>query len=54
MEDYRVIGMEGFRYPAPPHAGASIGLERIVMLVLQLGNTRFASLFHPDFKDLLA
>lgn len=50
MEDY----MEGFRYAAPPHAGAGIGLERIVMLMLQLGNIRFASLFHRDPKSLPA
>lgn len=48
MEDY----MEGFRYAAPPHAGAGIGLERTVMLMLQLGNIRFASLFHRDPKSL--
>ncbi|KAL6718633.1 aspartate--tRNA ligase dps1 [Lecanora helva] len=48
MEDY----MAGFRYAAPPHAGAGIGLERIVMLILQLGNIRFASLFHRDPKSL--
>jgi len=47
MEDY----MSGFRYAAPPHAGAGVGLERIVMLILQLGNIRFASLFHRDPKS---
>ena len=47
MEDY----MMGFRYAAPPHAGAGVGLERIVMLMLQLGNIRFASLFHRDPKS---
>ena len=47
MEDY----MAGFRYAAPPHAGAGIGLERIVMLILQLGNIRFASLFYRDPKS---
>ena len=50
MEDY----MDGFRYAAPPHAGAGIGLERIVMLMLLLGNIRFASLFHRDPKSLPA
>ena len=50
MEDY----MAGFRYAAPPHAGAGIGLDRIVMLILQLGNIRFASLFHRDPKSLPA
>lgn len=44
MEEY----MEGFRWGAPPHAGAGIGLERLVMLILQLGNIRLASMFHRD------
>ncbi|KAL1988041.1 hypothetical protein VTN96DRAFT_1072 [Rasamsonia emersonii] len=44
MEDY----MEGFRWGAPPHAGAGVGLERLLMLILKLGNIRLASLFHRD------
>jgi ergosteryl-3beta-O-L-aspartate synthase len=44
MDEY----MEGFRWGAPPHAGAGIGLERLVMLILQLGNIRLASMFHRD------
>ncbi|OAX83948.1 aspartate-tRNA(Asn) ligase [Emergomyces africanus] len=47
MEEY----MEGFRWGAPPHAGAGIGLERLVMLILKLGNIRLASLFHRDPKS---
>ncbi|OJD17491.1 aspartate-tRNA(Asn) ligase [Emergomyces pasteurianus Ep9510] len=47
MEEY----MEGFRLGAPPHAGAGIGLERLVMLILKLGNIRLASLFHRDPKS---
>ena len=47
MEDY----MEGFRWGAPPHAGAGVGLERIVMLILQLGNIRHASMFPRDPKS---
>jgi ergosteryl-3beta-O-L-aspartate synthase len=47
MEEY----MEGFRWGAPPHAGAGIGLERLVMLILQLGNIRLASMFHRDPKS---
>lgn len=50
MDDY----MEGFRLGAPPHAGAGIGLERILMLMLQLENVRLASLFHRDPKSLPA
>jgi ergosteryl-3beta-O-L-aspartate synthase len=48
MEEY----MDGFRWGAPPHAGAGIGLERLVMLILQLGNIRLASMFHRDPKSL--
>lgn len=48
MEDY----LDGFRYGVPPHAGCGIGLERIVMLLLNLGNIRFASLFPRDPKSL--
>ena len=47
MDDY----LEGFRWGAPPHAGAGIGLERLLMLLLQLGNIRLASLFHRDPKS---
>lgn len=43
--------MEGFRWGAPPHAGCGVGLERIVMLILKLGNIRLASLFHRDPKS---
>ena len=44
MEDY----MEGFRYAAPPHAGAGKGLERTVMFMLQLGILRSACPFDRD------
>ncbi|RHZ65637.1 aspartyl-tRNA synthetase, cytoplasmic [Aspergillus thermomutatus] len=50
MEDY----MEGFRWGAPPHAGAGVGLERLLMLLLKLGNIRLASLFHRDPKSFPA
>lgn len=43
--------MDGFAYIAPPHAGAGIGLERLVSLILELGNLRYASLFHRDPKS---
>lgn len=48
MEEY----LEGFRWGAPPHAGAGIGLERLVYLFLNLGNIRLASLFARDPKSL--
>ncbi|KAK5458393.1 aspartate--tRNA ligase dps1 [Exophiala xenobiotica] len=46
--------MEGFKWGAPPHAGCGVGLERIVMLILKLGNIRLASLFHRDPKSFPA
>ena len=50
MEEY----MQGFEWGAPPHAGAGIGLERIVMLMLQLGDIRHASMYPRDPKSLPA
>ncbi|EJD48675.1 aspartyl-tRNA synthetase [Auricularia subglabra TFB-10046 SS5] len=50
MEEY----MDGFRWGAPPHAGCGFGLERIVMLLLGLGDVRHASLFPRDPKSLPA
>lgn len=48
MEEY----LAGFRWGAPPHAGSGIGLERILMLLLNLGNIRLASLYPRDPKSL--
>jgi nondiscriminating aspartyl-tRNA synthetase len=48
MEEY----IQGFQWGAPPHGGGGIGLERILMLFLQLGNIRHASLFPRDPKSL--
>ncbi|KAA8643605.1 hypothetical protein EYZ11_006949 [Aspergillus tanneri] len=50
MEEY----MEGFRWGAPPHAGAGVGLERLLMLLLKLGNIRLASLLYRDPKSFPA
>jgi nondiscriminating aspartyl-tRNA synthetase len=36
----------------PPHGGFAIGLERITMQILGLGNIREASLFPRDMKRL--
>ena len=44
MQDY----IDSFRYGAPPHAGWSIGLERLTMLVCGLDNIREATLFPRD------
>ncbi|MCJ1299859.1 hypothetical protein MMC08_002653 [Hypocenomyce scalaris] len=50
MEDY----LDGFRWGAPPHAGGGIGLERIIMLLVNLGNIRLASLYPRDPKSFAA
>ncbi|CBQ72141.1 related to aspartate-tRNA ligase [Sporisorium reilianum SRZ2] len=48
MQEY----LEGFRLGAPPHAGCGIGLERLVMLYLNLGDVRYGTLFHRDPRSL--
>ncbi|KAI8826261.1 uncharacterized protein EV422DRAFT_515981 [Fimicolochytrium jonesii] len=40
--------LDAFKYGAPPHAGGGIGLERVLMLFLNLGNIRKTSLFPRD------
>ncbi|RKO86438.1 hypothetical protein BDK51DRAFT_35475 [Blyttiomyces helicus] len=44
--------IDAFKYGAPPHAGGGIGLERVIMLYLNLGNIRRTSLFPRDPKRL--
>lgn len=44
LKDY----VEGFRFGCPPHGGGGIGLERVLMLFLDLGNVRWATLFARD------
>ncbi|KAL1748906.1 hypothetical protein HDZ31DRAFT_28518 [Schizophyllum fasciatum] len=48
LEEY----MKAFEWGCPPHAGAGVGLERILMLMFKLGNIRFASMFPRDPKSL--
>jgi aspartyl-tRNA synthetase len=48
MEEY----IQGFQWGAPPHGGGGIGLERILMLMMNLGNIRHASMFPRDPKSL--
>jgi ergosteryl-3beta-O-L-aspartate synthase len=43
--------MEGFRWATPPHGGCGVGLERILFLLLKLGNIRLGSMFHRDPKS---
>jgi aspartyl-tRNA synthetase len=40
--------VDAFKYGAFPHAGGGIGLERVVMLFLQLNNIRKTSMFPRD------
>ena len=40
--------VDSFRYGAPPHAGWSIGLERLTMLITGQNNIREAVLFPRD------
>lgn len=51
--DPEVLGeyTHAFRLGAPPHAGGGVGLDRLIMLMLQLGNIRFASMYPRDPKS---
>mmetsp|Transcript_39538 Transcript_39538/g.93035 ORF Transcript_39538/g.93035 Transcript_39538/m.93035 type:complete len:794 (+) Transcript_39538:109-2490(+) len=44
--------VDSFKYGAFPHAGAGIGLERVVMLFMNLNNIRKTSMFPRDPKRL--
>jgi len=44
--------IDSFRYGCPPHAGGGIGMERVTMLYLGLGNIRLASMFPRDPKRI--
>ena len=48
MEEY----VQGFEWGAPPHGGGGIGMERMLFLLLNLGDIRHASLFPRDPKSL--
>lgn len=48
MEEY----MQAFEWGAPPHAGCGVGLERVLFLLLNLGDIRNASLYPRDPKSL--
>eukprot|EP00126_Sphaerothecum_destruens_P009987 Sdes_comp20646_c0_seq2m15892 len=45
--------LDSFKFGVSPHAGGGIGLERVCMLYLNLGNIRRTSLFPRDPKRLL-
>ncbi|KAK8809560.1 hypothetical protein WA158_000503 [Blastocystis sp. Blastoise] len=42
--------LQAFQHGAQPHAGCGVGLERVAMLFLNLGNVRRVSLFPRDPK----
>ena len=44
--------IDSFRHGALPHGGGGIGLERVVMLFLGLGNIRKSALFTRDPKRI--
>lgn len=45
--------IDAFKYGSYPHAGAGIGMERVVMLFLNLNNIRKSSMFPRDPKRLV-
>ncbi len=51
VEDFDFY-LDTFKYGMPPHGGFAIGLERITMQNLNLGNIREAALFPRDMKRL--
>jgi aspartyl-tRNA synthetase len=44
--------IDAFKYGALPHGGCGVGLERVVMLFLNLGNIRKTSMFPRDPRRL--
>jgi nondiscriminating aspartyl-tRNA synthetase len=44
--------LEAFRYGMPPHGGFAIGLERLLMQLLNLPNLRLTTLFPRDLSRL--
>ena len=45
--------LEAFEYGAPPHGGFAIGIERLVMKMLNLSNIKEAALFPRDPERVL-
>ena len=44
--------IDSFKLGAPPHGGAGVGMERVVMLYCDLKNIRKTSMFPRDPKRL--
>jgi aspartyl/asparaginyl-tRNA synthetase len=45
--------LEAHKYGLPPHGGLGIGLERLLMKILNLSNIRMTSMFPRDINRLL-
>jgi aspartyl/asparaginyl-tRNA synthetase len=45
--------LEAHKYGLPPHGGLGIGLERLVMKLLNMSNIRQTSMFPRDINRLL-
>jgi len=45
--------LEAFRYGMPPHAGWGLGVERLLMSILEIGNIREVVLFPRDRRRLV-
>jgi aspartyl-tRNA synthetase len=45
--------LDAFKMGAPAHGGGGVGLERVVMLYLNLGNIRRSSLFPRDPRRIV-
>ena len=45
--------LEAHKYGLPPHGGLGIGLERLLMKLLNLSNIRSTSMFPRDLNRLL-
>ena len=50
-EDFKHY-LDAHKYGLPPHGGLGIGLERLVMKLLNLTNVRQASMFPRDINRL--
>jgi aspartyl-tRNA synthetase len=44
--------LEAFKHGSVPHGGLGVGMERVVMLYLNLGNVRKTSMFPRDAHRL--
>lgn len=51
-EDFNFY-LESFKYGMPPHGGFAIGLERITMKILNLGNIRESTLLPRDLNRII-